>query len=66
MKVINGYRVEKDTILNKWVAFEKIGVNGWLEKYRAKTYKEVKLWDQKKKSKKIEKGKQNVKSSKRS
>lgn len=44
MKIINGYRVEKDSVLNKWIAFEKRKPNGWLEKKRKDTFKEIKKW----------------------
>lgn len=44
MKIINGYRVEKDSIINKWIAFKRIGVNGWLEVKRKDTFKEIKEW----------------------
>ena len=29
MKVINDYRIEKDIILQKWIAFEKVGTSAW-------------------------------------
>lgn len=44
MKIINGYRVEKDSILKKWIAFKKLGINGWLEVKRKDTFKEIKNW----------------------
>ncbi len=47
MKIINGYRVEKDTTLKSWIAFKKIGISGWLEVNRNKKFKEVKEWCEK-------------------
>lgn len=44
MKIINGYRVEKDSVLKKWIVFEKVGISGWLEVKREDTFKEIKNW----------------------
>lgn len=44
MKIINGYRVEKDSILKKWIAFEKVGYSAWHEVKREDTFKKIKIW----------------------
>lgn len=52
MKLINGYRLEKDNILQKWIAFEKIGTSAWAERKRTETYEEIKEWAKAQKKKK--------------
>ncbi len=44
MKIINGYRVEKDSTLKKWIAFEKVGYSAWREVKREDTFKKIKKW----------------------
>lgn len=44
MKTINGYRAEKDSILKKWIAFEKVGYSAWHEVKREDTFKKIKNW----------------------
>lgn len=64
MKVINDYRIEKDIILQKWIAFEKVGTSAWVERKRTETFTEIKEWANAQKKKK--KGKQNGRKSNRS
>lgn len=47
MRIINGYRVEKDKTLQQWIAFDKKGINGWFEARRDKTLKSITTWCEK-------------------
>lgn len=38
------YRLEKDGILNKWVVFEKVGLNAWNQVYASNRKKDCEVY----------------------